>query len=84
MKVFVSNDIDFRFETLCINRKNSVEIIHDILRFVICTLWNFTSLGLPYSKYSVILAKSLPKQDSREIPFAQEIPVKFHLLGTQI
>ncbi len=36
-KVFVPNDIDFCFETLWINSKNSIEIIHDILRFVICT-----------------------------------------------
>jgi hypothetical protein len=31
-------------------------------------LWNFTSLGLPFSKYSAILAKSLPNK----------FPAKFH------
>ncbi len=35
-----------------------------VAMFVFCTtlcmtMWNFTSLGLPFSKYSVILAKSL-------------------------
>jgi hypothetical protein len=35
------------------------------------TLWNFTSLGLPSSKYSAIFAKSPPNK----------IPPKFHLLG---
>jgi hypothetical protein len=33
-------------------------------------VWNFTSLRLPFSKYSAILAKNLPN----------EIPKKFHLL----
>jgi hypothetical protein len=33
-------------------------------------MWNFTSLGLPFSKYSAIFA---------EIP-PNEIPKKFHLL----
>ncbi len=35
-----------------------------------CLLWNFTSVGLPFSKYLAILAKSLPNK----------IPVKFHSL----
>jgi hypothetical protein len=33
-------------------------------------LWNFTSLGLPFSEYLAILAKSPPNK----------IPTKFHLL----
>jgi hypothetical protein len=33
-------------------------------------VWNFTSLGLLFSKYLAILAKSLPNK----------IPAKFHLL----
>jgi hypothetical protein len=37
---------------------------------VIPLLWNFTSLGLSFSKYSAILAKSPPNK----------IPLKFHLL----
>ncbi len=36
----------------------------------IAAMWNFTSLGLPFSKYSAILAKSPPNK----------IPKKFYLL----
>jgi hypothetical protein len=37
MKVFVLNDPDFCLEALYINSTNGVEVIHDELRFVICT-----------------------------------------------
>jgi hypothetical protein len=45
-------------------------------------MWNFTSLGLPFSKCSAIFAKSLPNNKIPTKKIAQEIPVKFHLLWT--
>ncbi len=46
-------------------------------------MWNFTSLGLPFSKYLAVLSKSLPNKMPTKIPFAQKIPKNFHLLRTR-
>ncbi len=52
--------------------ENFLALTEDCLTLfnLIGKLWNFTSLGLSFSKYSAILAKSPPNK----------IPVKFHLL----
>jgi hypothetical protein len=42
------NDIDFRFEPLCIKSKNSIKIIHDILRFSVVHAHMGQKLLKPY------------------------------------